>query len=47
MLEQVRNIIGNDIIALMVLKANTDEDFNKSLGSALDMPKTLSELRNR
>lgn len=41
-----RNIIGSDIINLMVLKSNTDEDFNKSLKCALDVIKTMSELRD-
>lgn len=41
-----RNIIGSDIINLMVLKSNTDEEFNKSLSHALDLIKTMSELRN-
>lgn len=41
-----KNIIGSDIINLMVLKSNTDEEFNKSLSHALDLIKTMSELRN-
>ena len=41
-----RNVIGHDIISLMLLKSNTDEEFNKSLSHALDLIKTMSELRN-
>lgn len=41
-----RNVIGYDIISLMLLKTNTDEDFNKSLSRALGLIKTMSELRN-
>lgn len=41
-----RNIIGSDIINLMVLKSNTDEEFNKSLGYAFNLIKMLYEMRS-
>lgn len=41
-----RNIIGSDIVNLMVLKSNTDEEFNKSLGYAFNLIKMLYEMRS-
>lgn len=41
-----RNIIGSDIINLMVLKSNTDEEFNNMLKVTFDIIKTMSELSN-
>lgn len=41
-----RNIIGSDIVNLMVLKSNTDEEFNNMLKVTFDIIKTMSELSN-
>ena len=42
---EFRGVIGKDIITLMALKANTDEEFNKSFNDAFELMKMLSELR--
>ena len=42
---EFRDVIGRDIVTLMALKANTDEEFNKSFNDAFELMKMLSELR--